>query len=128
MLFGSMKEAQLNSKGSLDNDGIKIPDITPVAFRFLIEYVNGLNPKISNQHAVDLLYLSKKYLIEPIETACIATLKQDFSKLESVEAIFAALNKFHALALDVCNLYIIYPGLCFFFVHFVSVFLNVSCC
>ena len=104
MLFGSMKESQVNSKGSIDNDdGVKIPDIKPVAFKFLLEYVNGLNPKISNEYAVDLLYLSKKYLIKPIETACISTLKQHLSKLKSVEDIFGALNRFHALALDVSS-------------------------
>ena len=104
MLFGSMKESQVKSKGSIDkDDGIKIPDIKPVAFKFLLEYVNGLNPQISNEDAVDLLYLSKKYLIKPIENACISTLKQHLSKLKSVDDIFRALNKFHGLALDVSN-------------------------
>ena len=105
MLFGSMKESQIKSKGSIDNDdGIKIPDIKPVAFKFLLKYVNGLNPTISNDDVVDLLYLSKKYLIKAIENACIYTLKQRLSKLKSIDDIFVCLNKFHGLALDVSSL------------------------
>ena len=119
MLFGSMKEAQsrslnLNSNfgsssnsndNSIDSENaIKIPDATPEAFDFLTKYIYGLNPKISNQHAVDVLYLAKKYIIKPIENACIEKLKEIFQGMDSVESIFKEASKLHTLGMHVCRI------------------------
>ena len=116
MLFGSMKEAQsrspnMNSNSnsnsndnSIDSENaIKIPDVTPDAFDFLTKYIYGLNPKILNEHAVDILYLAKKYIIQPIENACIEKLKEMFESMDSVESILNAANKLHTLGLHVCR-------------------------
>ena len=102
MLYGSMKESQLSSNdmNNIDN-GIKLPDITPNAFDFLLKYIYGLNPSVSDDISVDLLYLSKKYLIKPIENACIDTLKCQFEKLQSADSILNVLNKLYCLSLNV---------------------------
>ena len=105
MLFGSMKESQSNMSHSLENS-IKIPDITPNAFDFLIKYIHGLNPPITTDIVVDVLYLSKKYLINPIELACTKRLQSMFASIDSVNVIFGIASKLHALSMDVCDVFL----------------------
>ena len=59
MLFGSMKESQSNASHDMDNS-IKIPDITPNAFDFLIKYIHGLNPPITTEIVVDMFCIYQK--------------------------------------------------------------------
>ena len=106
-----MKEAQskLSNLNEYSSDnGIKIPDITSNAFDFLIKYVYGLNPTISNENVVDVLYLGKKYLIKPIEVACINKLKQKFKTISSIDDIFTTTNKLYGLGMNVCKLSMLY--------------------
>ena len=99
----------------------KIPDITPNAFDFLIKYIHGLNPPITTEIVVDVLYLSKKYLIKPIELACTKRLQSMFASIDSVDAIFAIASKLHALAMDVCDV-------CFFKIVFCYCFVWLNFC
>lgn len=109
MLFGSMKESHSNTicvnSNDIDN-GIKIPDVTPNAFDFLIKYIHGLNPTVTKENVVDILYLSKKYLIQTIENACLTVLKAIFETIESVDDIFNIARKLNEMAMNVCYMFV----------------------
>jgi len=65
MLFGAMKEAQN------PDCRIEIPDVTPIAFEFLLKYVHCINPSINIENITQVFYMSKKYLLNDIAHDCI---------------------------------------------------------
>ena len=109
MFFGAMSKESANQGFDNLTSEIKIPDITPIAFDFLIKYIYGLNPNINNNNKykldniTDILYLSKKYLIKSIENECIKILQTYFNEMKSIDQIFNCLNRLYSLGLNVCD-------------------------
>ena len=104
MLESSLPVPTTTVTTSLDTTNenfINIPDITPQAFGYLIKYINGLNPTMLIENAVDILYMAKKYMITPIEKESIHLLEITFQKMISIDTILTCLIRLHAVGLKV---------------------------
>ena len=92
MLYGSMMESRLENK-------VYINDCTVSAFSFIQEFFYGLNPILNESIIVDVLYVSKKYLITELEQGCI----EYISSIKNIESVLKILSKLYKLSLcDVC--------------------------
>ena len=100
MFFSNGKQT-CNQLSSIDNV-LKIPDVSSSAFRYLIMYVNGLNPSIPDEDAANILYMAKKYQIEPIINQALYQLKKNFQDAMSVDQIIEQLIGLHSIGLNVC--------------------------
>lgn len=69
------------------DDDIKITDIEPEIFQLLLNYIYTDRVEISSiEEAFELLYASKKYLLEPLSEMCIAYIAANIS-IENVTTI-----------------------------------------
>ncbi|ETO25234.1 hypothetical protein RFI_11903, partial [Reticulomyxa filosa] len=50
---------------------VQIEDISKITFEFLLSMIYGLNPKLTESNCVDILYISKKYLIHHLTQSVI---------------------------------------------------------
>eukprot|EP01083_Nonionella_stella_P074761 202906_1 len=69
-------ESQLETK-------IFINDCTVESFRFIQRFFYGLNPILNESIIVDILYVSKKYLITSLEQGCV----EYISSITDIEAV-----------------------------------------
>lgn len=58
---------------------IDLPDVTPVAFRKLLEYIYYDNTRIDENEACEVLYVARKYLVTGLIKRCLDKLKAKMS-------------------------------------------------